>query len=510
MPKDNILLITTDQQRFDTVNAWGNQSIFTPHLNYMAAMGASYTSCYAGCPICVPSRTTIMTGLEGYESGVTSNGSHAAFMQKCTENRTTLAALLTDSGYQTCAKGKMHFEPARAHYGFEHMKLPLDYMREYDKKQPLARPKVHGIGECEMEPVLSTVEEKDSITTWIADEAIDFLETRDATRPFFLWASFTKPHPPFDPCRNFWEIYDGIPLPEPVIGDWSETVESTPQGFLAGAYENTNMHLLGPEQKQASRRAYYACITQVDYQLGRIFGAMRENDLFKDTWVIFASDHGEMLGDHHMSQKNLFFEGSAHVPLLIMPPQRPGLPQEPGLPQGSGISQRPGLPQGGGLPRKLGIPRNVRIDCPVTLADIYPTILAMAGQDCPEGRSGRNLLAVSDLPEDRVFFGNSLNRNFCVMEGKKKLVYSATGGHALLFDLDRDPMERHDLSAAPEYRDVFQRLWKLLLEHTRRYTPEALTPEGGFLTYDAPRFPGDMPGRWFGFHYHDYSVDTFH
>ncbi len=177
MPKDNILLITTDQQRFDTVNAWGNQSIFTPHLNYMAAMGASYTSCYAGCPICVPSRTTIMTGLEGYESGVTSNGSHAAFMQKCTENRTTLPALLTDSGYQTCAKGKMHFEPARAHYGFEHMKLPLDYMREYDKKQPLARPKVHGIGECEMEPVLSTVEEKDSITTWIADEAIDFLET---------------------------------------------------------------------------------------------------------------------------------------------------------------------------------------------------------------------------------------------------------------------------------------------------------------------------------------------
>ena len=151
-----------------------------------------------------------------------------------------------------------------------------------------------------------------------------------------------------------------------------------------------------------------------------------------------------------------------------------------------------------------------RSDCPVTLADIYPTILAMAGQDCPEGRSGRNLLAVSDLPEDRVFFGNSLNRNFCVMEGKKKLVYSATGGHALLFDLDRDPMERHDLSAAPEYRDVFQRLWKLLLEHTRRYTPEALTPEGGFLTYDAPRFPGDMPGRWFGFHYHDYSVDTFH
>lgn len=497
---DNILLITTDQQRFDTVNAWGNKSIFTPHLNYMAAMGTSYTACYTSCPICVPSRTTIMTGAEGFESGVTSNASHEAFMQKCMGNRTTLPALLTDAGYQTCAKGKMHFAPARAHYGFEHMRLPLDYMREYDRKQPLARPKVHGIGECEMEPVLSTVEEKDSITTWIADEAIDFLETRDTTRPFFLWTSFTKPHPPFDPCRNYWELYDGIPLPKPVTGDWSETVESTPQGFLAGGYENTNMHLLGPDQIQACRRAYYACITQVDYQLGRIFGALRENNLFRNTWVIFTSDHGEMLGDHHMSQKNLFFEGSAHVPLLIMPPQ------------------------------ERNIPHNLQTDCPVSLADLYPTILAMAGLSVPREHSGnaasscssqtgpsapgtfsgRNLLYSSSLNEDRIFFGNSLNRNFCVMERKLKLIYSAVGNHALLFDLNRDPQEKHDLSHAPEYTEAFLRLWRLLAEYTACYTPEALTEDGCFRTYDAPRFPGDMPGRWFGFHYHDYSVDTFH
>lgn len=484
MPKDNILLITTDQQRFDTINAWGNQSIFTPHLNYMAAMGTSFTNCYASCPICVPSRTTIMTGRQGFESGVISNATHESFMRTCTQDRSTLPAVLTDAGYQTCAKGKMHFEPARAHYGFEHMKLPLDYMREYDKKQDSARPKIHGIGECEMEPVLSTVEEKDSITTWIADEAIDFLETRDTTRPFFLWTSFTKPHPPFDPCRNFWELYDNVPLPAPVTGDWSKTVEKTPQGFLAGAYENTNMHLLGPEQKQASRRAYYACITQVDYQLGRIFGALRENDLFKNTWVIFTSDHGEMLGDHHMSQKNLFFEGSAHVPLLIMPP----------------------------LGRDL--PHNIRCDALTDLADLYPTILAMAGLEAPVAVSGQNLLAApyaaGDGQTERLFFGNSLNRNFCVMEKKIKLVYSAVGDHTLLFDLNRDPMEQHDLANDPAYAPVRSRLWALLLEHTKQYTPEALTPEGNFITYDAPRFPGDMPGRWFGFHYHDYSVDTFH
>ena len=94
------MLITTDQQRFDTLNAWGNQSIFTPHLNYMAAMGISYKNCYASCPICVPSRTTIMTGRQGYESGVISNETHETFMRACTEERSTLPAVLTDAGGQ--------------------------------------------------------------------------------------------------------------------------------------------------------------------------------------------------------------------------------------------------------------------------------------------------------------------------------------------------------------------------------------------------------------------------
>ena len=78
-------------------------------------------------------------------------------------------------------------------------------------------------------------------------------------------------------------------MPDAVTGDWSRTVEETPQGFLAGSYENTNQHLFGKEQRAASKRAYYACITQIDYALGRIFGCLRENDLFKNTWIIFTA-----------------------------------------------------------------------------------------------------------------------------------------------------------------------------------------------------------------------------
>ena len=488
MTQDNILLITTDQQRFDTINAWGNTSIFTPHLNYMAAMGTSFRSCYACCPICVPSRTTIMTGRHGYESGVVSNATHEAEMRRQTKLRHTLPALLTDAGYQTCAKGKMHFEPARACYGFEQMTLPLDYMRQYDRKSESARPKAHGIGECEMEPVLSTVDVKDNITTWITDQSIDFLETRDTTRPFFLWTSFTKPHPPFDPCRDFWSLYENIPMPAPVYGDWSRDLEKAPQGFLAGAYENTNMHLFGPEQVAASRRAYYACITQVDYELGRLFGALRENDLFRNTWIIFTSDHGEMLGDHHMSQKNLFFEGSAHIPLFIVPPAG------------------------------RGIPHNLTVDRPTEIADIYPTILEMAGIPVPEDITGRSLLKPDALAEDRIFYGDSLHTNFCVMRSQVKLVYTTCGDQMLLFHLKDDPMEQTDLSEDPAWQDKKQELIALLLEHVKETAPQVLeertSPDGSsslwFKTTPPPRFPGDMPGRWFGFHYHDYSVDTFH
>lgn len=486
--RDNILLITTDQQRFDTINAWGNQSIFTPHFNYMAAMGTSFTSCYASCPICVPSRTTIMTGVEGYESGVVSNADHRAFMEAQTNRRLTLPAVLTDAGYQTCAKGKMHFEPARACYGFEQMALPLDYMRSCDKKADRIRPKAHGIGECLMEPVISTVDVKDSMTTWIGDEAIDFIETRDPLRPFFLWTSFTKPHPPFDPCRDFWELYGDIPMPEPVYGDWSRTLETTPQGFLAGSYENTDMHLFGTEQIAASRRAYYACITQVDYQLGRLFGAMRENGLFDNTWIIFTSDHGEMLGDHYMSQKNLFFEGSAHVPFILVPPAG------------------------------RGIAHNNRIDSVITLADVFPTILAIAGITPPEAGHGRNLLELicEKEPGERIFYGDSLHTHFCVMENRKKLIYTRVGSSLLLFDLEKDPMERHNLADDTQYRECRTRLWRLLLDHVKKTAPQVLKPGSGadgsddFTPIPAPRFPGDMPGRWLGFHYHDYSVDTFH
>lgn len=474
---DNILLITTDQQRFDTIQAWGNRQIFTPHLNYLAAEGINFTRAYADCPICMPSRTTIMTGEPAFLSGVKGNANHQSYMQQKAQERRTLPAALAEAGYQTKAMGKMHFEPARAHYGFEEMEIPADYLRWCDRNETLARPKLSGVGECEMEPAINPSPLKDTLTTWTVDRSIDFLETRDPLRPFFMWTSFTKPHPPFDPCREFWELYEIGDMPDPVYGDWSKTLEEVPQGFLMGAYENTNVHLFSPKQVKAMRRAYYALISQIDYALGRLLASLRENGLLENTWIIFTSDHGEMLGDHFASQKNLFFEGSAHVPLMIVPPQRYKTPQ-----------------------------RGLRVAHLAQMCDIYPTILAMAGVEAPPNMPGRNLL---DLSEDRTFYGNCLDVHFCVMEGRYKLVYCRYGGHYLLFDLEKDPMEQHNLYADPVCEAVREDLKKKMLAHARATAPGAMDGEA-FRVLPEPAFPGDVSSHWFGFHYRDYRVDTFH
>ncbi len=479
--KDNIIFITTDQQRFDTLQALGNGSIFTPHLNYLMSEGVTFTRFYADCPLCVPSRLTIMTGKKSYEAEITENVEGMNALHELTLQKKTLPARLTDNGYQTKAMGKMHFFPPRANYGFEHMELSLDYMRMHEKHSETVRPRAHGIGECLAVPVISTVDTKNSITNWTTERSIDFLETRDPLRPFFIWTSFTKPHPPYDPCKDFWDLYDGIDMPKPVYGDWSEDINNAPQGFLKGGYINNDMYIQSPAQVNNIRRAYYACITQIDYSLGMLFGAMRENELFENTWVVFTSDHGDMLGDHHMTQKSMYFEGCSHVPMIIMPPQRAEF-------------------------RHL---RNTICDKHAEMADIYPTLLAMAGIDTTsDGNTGVNLL--QDFEGERLFYGVTGSDQFCVMQNKIKLVYSRTGNHYLLFDLNNDPMEQKNLTEDEGYAKIYTELKLQLLCKVKEYNSEVLEGDE-FITLPAPKFPGDVNRRWFGFHYKDYITrDTYH
>ena len=473
MDKPNIILITTDQQRFDTIHALGNKHIYTPHLNWLVDEGITFQRCYTDSPVCMPARATIMTGKHGFSHGLTGNDDTL----RPIDAASSLPGVLTRNGYQTRAQGKMHFSPMRANYGFEHMELPLDYYSYMWENTTFGIPKGHGLGENEIEPVISTVDETRSATYWTVKRSIDFIETRDDTRPFFLWTSFAKPHPPFDPCRNYWSLYQNKSLPRPVYGDWSKDVRKAPQGFYESTYALNNAYRMSDEQLLDVKRAYYACITQIDYSLGLLFARLREMDLLDNTWIIFTSDHGDMMGDHHMGAKSVFFEGSAHIPMIVRSPM-------------SSTKARGGK----------------RCDTLVSLADVMPTILNLANvSDKPE-MDGTNLLEFVDNPaEDRRFYGNCINKYFTVIEGHYKYMWTRNGGEELMFNLEKDPMEQVDLIRSEPEKAATLR--KLLIAQVSGYSDE-LVKNGDLAAGDSIK--ADEVAKWPGFHSTYYPSDVLH
>jgi len=465
--RPNLILIVTDQQRFDTIHAAGNPSIFTPHLNWMMRTGVLFTRAYSDAPVCIPARATMLTGKSAYQF---TKGFGELEETTAPDPSRTLPARLTAAGYQTRAVGKLHYTPERCNYGFEHAEILQDYYRER-RKFGAPPPMDHGMGQNEMEPVISTVHESNSITHWIAERAVNFIETRDPTRPFFLNVGFSKPHPPFDPPLNYWTLYQNQPMPQPVRGDWSQKATDVPPGFIWPTWCLNGADRFSTEQWTAIRRAYYACITQIDYHLGLLFARLRELDLLDNTLIVFTSDHGEMLGDHHMGAKSTFFEGSCHVPLLVRPP------------------------------RAAGDFAETTCDSITTHADLMTTFLTAAGVPLPDDlpKTSLDLVAAcrGDVRRD-TFFG-AFQGQFGIIENEWKYLFSEVGGCELLFNLKKDPQERHDLAQThPDKRDsLHRRLAKELAGHQH---PDVNAVAGRLITkpVDAAFRARKLP--WPGFH----------
>ena len=218
MNKPNLLLITTDQHRFDALGCAGNAHIRTPHLDYLANTGIRFTRGYSDAPVCATARATLITGRHYYNmpKGIGNFGQPAT-----TDATKTLPAQLAQHGYQTRLVGKAHYVPERCNYGWQHMELLEDYYREMARHPERGVPMDHGLGQNEMYPALATVPESHSLTHWTVRRSIEFLETRDPTRPFCLHTSFSKPHPPWDPCLNYWQLYQNATMPEAHLGNLS-------------------------------------------------------------------------------------------------------------------------------------------------------------------------------------------------------------------------------------------------------------------------------------------------
>jgi len=432
MKQPNIILIMTDQLRWDCLGYAGHPDVKTPYLDTLASKGVVFDHAYSACPSCIAARAALHTGMEqshhgrvGYEDNIPWNYAH------------TMAGELSKAGYYTQCVGKMHVHPLRNYLGFDNVDLHDGYLHSarygsvpyresqfvaddyfYWLKQELgvtadvtdtgidcnsylARPWMH--------------DEKYHPTNWVTERSLDFLRRRDPRKPFFLMASYLRPHPPFDAPQYYFDLYKDKELRAPFIGSW-ETDEYLKRD---GRIFDSKTGPVDPELARQAQIGYYACITHLDHQIGRLIMALIEQELYDDSIIIFTSDHGEELCDHHMFRKSRPYEGSCHIPLLIS----------------AGKNVLPDI-------KSSSVCHDV-----AELRDIMPTLLEIAGTEIPASVDGHSLLPLAKDPGSTArtwlhgehSYGEFSN-HWIVTETDKYIWYSETGEEQY-FCLKEDPHE---------------------------------------------------------------------
>lgn len=434
MDKPNILLIMADQMRGDCLGTAGHPDVKTPYLDSLAAKGTRFLNAYTACPSCIPARAALHTGLSqrshkrvGYKDGVDWN------------YQTTLAGELSKAGYHTQCVGKMHVHPYRSLMGFHNVTIHDGYMYYYRTKgmdfyenQKYADDYFYwlknekGISadvtdtgvECNSWVARPWIyEEKYHPTNWATDQSIDFLRKRDPKKPFFLMTSYVRPHPPFDAPSCYFDMYRNKDLRKPALGDWVDEETFKTKGRV---YDSDT----GPADEELMKEAqigYYACITHMDHQIGRLIHALMEHDVYDNTVIVFCSDHGELLGDHHTYRKVRPYQGSVNIPFIVSGPEH-----------------------------LIGKNPPVRDDI-IELRDVLPSLLDIADHEIPESIEGESFILAmrKNEPGKRNYLHGehsrgAISNHYIVTKTDKFIWYSQTGEQQY-FKLDNDPLELKNL-----------------------------------------------------------------
>lgn len=454
----NLLVIMTDQQRFSALSCAGNKILKTPNLDRLAQGGAMFEAAITPCPVCVPARTSILTGKSMHGTQVTSN---AASTDTKLDPGTSFDQILADAGYHTEYWGKFHtpyrlaskyrntvpYTGARVEGAPSHRQQYLEYLDKHVPARPLKpgellnrdfqRPYVPAIldarykdpnapfGQGDVYGWLQIPKEH-SLTAYTVDEAIRALN-RMAEGPFSLTCSIGPPHPPFLNVSPYWGMYPAAEIPLP--SNFRHDMTWSPYRDRHARMKTYQV----PENVQAGLSIYYGMVKEVDDNIGRLLARLDELNLTDSTLVVFMSDHGEMMGSHGMGSKMVFYEESVRVPLLMRFPGR--------------------------------IRAGLRVRETVSLMDLFPTILDYLGIAGPE-REGYNLRPLLDgrkssIPDYRVseWAGENVP-NFMVRTSEWKLIMAKdpkSKAIDALFDLKNDPLETVNLLAQPGDRAKYRR-----------------------------------------------------
>lgn len=386
----NILLLITDQQRFDALGCYGNPDIKTPNLDRLAARGTLFETCYVQNPICSPSRASLTTGLYVRNHGLWANG------VALPPGQNLLPKALADAGYDCGMAGKQHLaacangDEPRLDDGYRVYKWSHDPIHRsphnaYHEWLRRTHPEIYRSailerpsGSAEAGNVakgatpLNVVPPEAHYSHWIAEEAIDFVEdqTRPAGTPFYFMANFFDPHHPLGAPEPFRKLYDAAALPPP-SGSVHE-LDGKPVVQLEYHHASYGGHAPGfadytVGELREAKASYYAMVSMIDAEVGRILDALERRGTLAETLVIFTSDHGEMLGDHAIMLKGpMLYEPVVRVPLIL---------HQPGT-----------------------VPAGRRVARVVQMIDLTQTILSAAGVPDAFATQGADLMTLANDP----------------------------------------------------------------------------------------------------------------
>ena len=489
--KPNILLLFTDMQRADTIHALGNPVIRTPALDRLATEGTAFTNCFTPSPVCVSARCCMHYGLYPQRTGLYRNG------RMMDDNGASFPALLGGEGYRTHAVGKCHFTPDRDGLrGFqtrlsqeENLSDPekddyCRFLREngYDSIEPQGTR-----GEMYYIPQVSHLPAEVHPSQWVGDRSVDFVEEASrGDRPWMLFSSFIHPHPPLAPPKPWHKLYRAplMPLPN-VPQDWESlhTWVNRHQNRYKYRDQGIDTNLV-----RLIKAYYYATISFVDYQIGRILAALESCGQLDDTLIVLTADHGEYLGDYNCFGKRSMHDAPARVPLLVRHPER--------FASGTVCARA------------------------ANLVDLFPTFTAAAGIDTADVElDGVDLqtLATGETDRERVYsqYDSGARGIYMVVDAGWKYFYSAADDREFLFDRTTDPQETRNKAGLPFCREILQEMKQDLLGFLKTngeadafieengqlgwrqypYDPGVSPdPDAGLLIQDAPGSVVEIPG----------------
>jgi len=438
--KPNIVVVQADQMAAQALGAYGDEAAKTPHMDALAHDGAVFDRAYCNTPLCAPSRASMMTGKMPSEVGCYDNGDDFA------ASMPTFAHHLRAVGYHTALIGRMHFIGPDQEHGFEERlttdvyPADLDMVPDWDKPLDQRLQWYH-----DADAVFTAGPSQATVQQDFDDEVLfrslrhlnDRVRANQAgeEQPFLMVTSFIHPHDPYEPPQEHWERFADQNIPDPLFPD-APSPQDDPHTHRLRMMSGFDQRYPTLEGVRNARRSYYAAVSYIDDQIGRIRQRLEELNLLEQTVIIVTSDHGDMLGEKGLWYKMSPYEESSRVPLIIYGPDHL-------------------IPKG-------------RFANPVSLIDLMPTLLELS--DAPEADvTGMSLLESARReqrgqakPEDRNVIVEYLAEGthapqLTLVQGRYKYIV-CPGDPDQLFDLEADPHELTNVAAADDYANVVQQL----------------------------------------------------